>query len=159
MRNMLVPVGAALMIGVIFGGLRLDLGQSSIPVPMPRPAAATPADTVAYREVGRASWYGPGFHGRETASGEIFNQHELTAAHRRLPLGTRITVTNLENGKSVRVSVNDRGPYIHGRVLDLSKAAARRLDMVSDGVVRVRIEATHQELAAAEDGRDTSRLN
>jgi rare lipoprotein A len=104
---------------------------------------------VAYREVGRASWYGPGFHGRRTASGERFDQNRLTAAHRKLPLGTRVTVTNLANGRSVRVEINDRGPYIRGRMLDLSKAAARRLGMVRDGVVRVRIEATRLRRAAA----------
>jgi rare lipoprotein A (peptidoglycan hydrolase) len=159
MRGTWILFGAAFAAGIAFGGLRLDLERPSVPVPMPRPEAATVPDRVGYREVGRASWYGPGFQGRETASGEVFDQNRLTAAHRRLPLGTRITVTNLENGKSVRVAVNDRGPYVHGRVLDLSKAAARRLGMVTDGVVRVRIEATRQELAAVDNGRRRGSLN
>jgi rare lipoprotein A len=101
----------------------------------------------AFRQVGVASWYGPGFHGRRTASGERFDQNDLTAAHRKLPLGTEVRVTNLENGRSITVEINDRGPYVKGRVIDLSKAAARRLGMVEDGVAEVRIEATPSQLA------------
>jgi rare lipoprotein A len=121
------------------------------------PAAATQADLVrarqdeaAFRQVGVASWYGPGFHGRKTASGERFDQNDLTAAHRKLPLGSEVKVTNLANGRSVTVAINDRGPYAKGRVLDLSKAAARKLGMVEDGVAKVRIEATRRQLAAPE---------
>jgi rare lipoprotein A len=102
---------------------------------------------LAFRQVGVASWYGPGFHGRRTASGERFDQNDLTAAHRKLPLGTEVRVTNLENGRSITVEINDRGPYVKGRVIDLSKAAARRLGMVEDGVAEVRIEATPSQLA------------
>ncbi len=105
---------------------------------------------AAFRQVGMASWYGPGFHGRKTASGERFDQNDLTAAHRKLPLGTEITVTNLENGSSIVVEVNDRGPYAKGRVLDLSKAAARKLGMVESGVAKVRIEATPRQLTSAD---------
>jgi rare lipoprotein A len=123
-----------LVIGAPGAETRQEAGNP--PLPMARP------DDAAYRQVGKASWYGPRFHGKTTASGERFDQNKLTAAHRELPLGTRITVTNLENGKTVRVEINDRGPYKRGRVLDLSKAAARRLGMVDDGVVQVRIEAT-----------------
>ncbi|HPE73140.1 MAG TPA: septal ring lytic transglycosylase RlpA family protein [Candidatus Competibacter sp.] len=90
------------------------------------------------KQVGKASWYGPRFHGKKTASGKRFNQHALTAAHRRLPLGTRVKVTNLKNGKTVKVKINDRGPYHDGRIIDLSRAAAERLSM--DGVTRVSIE-------------------
>jgi rare lipoprotein A len=90
-------------------------------------------------QVGRASWYGPGFHGKKTASGECFNQNRLTAAHPRLPLGTKARVTNLGNGKAVEVTINDRGPHGGGRIIDLSRAAARRLAM--GGTARVRIEA------------------
>lgn len=103
----------------------------------------------AFHQVGMASWYGPGFHGRKTASGERFNQNRLTAAHRKLPLGSEVKVTNLENGRSITVEINDRGPYKKGRVLDLSKAAAKKLGMVEDGVAKVRIEATRQQLANA----------
>lgn len=103
----------------------------------------------AFRQVGMASWYGPGFHGRQTASGERFDQNDLTAAHRKLPLGSEVKVTNLENGRSITVEINDRGPYAKGRVIDLSRAAARKLDMVHDGTAKVRIEATPQQLDLA----------
>jgi len=92
------------------------------------------------RKMGRASWYGPRFHGKKTAAGERFNQHHLTAAHRRLPLGTQVEVTNLKNGRKVRVRINDRGPYVKGRVIDLSRAAAQRLGMLASGTTPVRIE-------------------
>ena len=91
-------------------------------------------------QVGLASWYGEYHHGLPTASGEVFDMAQLTAAHRTLPLGTRLRVTNLENGRIVRVRVNDRGPYVDGRVLDLSHGAARVLDMVERGVVPVRLD-------------------
>lgn len=89
---------------------------------------------------GRASWYGGGFHGRPTASGAPFNQHALTAAHRSLPFGTELRVTNLRNGEQVEVTVTDRGPYSRGRILDLSRGAAAELGMLERGVSRVRIE-------------------
>jgi rare lipoprotein A (peptidoglycan hydrolase) len=93
------------------------------------------------KEVGEASWYGPGFHGKETANGETFNQNNMTAAHPSLPLGTKAEVTNLENGKKVEVRINDRGPYVQERVIDVSRAAAKRLDMEEDGTTEVRIES------------------
>jgi rare lipoprotein A len=89
--------------------------------------------------VGQASWYGSEFHGLETASGATFDMNAMTAAHRTLPLGTRVLVRNLRNDRSVVVEINDRGPYIHGRDIDLSYGAARALGMVSPGVVRVEI--------------------
>ncbi len=92
-------------------------------------------------EEGIASWYGPGFHGKLTANGETYNQNAMTAAHKLLPLGTRVKVTNLENGKSVVLNVNDRGPFLHDRVIDVSKRAAQRLDMYDQGTARVRIVA------------------
>ena len=92
---------------------------------------------------GVASWYGDDFHGRQTASGEVYDMFEMTAAHLMLPLGTVIKVTNLLNGRSVRVRVNDRGPYVKGRILDLSYAAAKRLGMLGAGTTRVRIEIIH----------------
>ncbi len=103
-------------------------------------AEAQRAQVPAYVQQGVASWYGPGFHGRRTASGERFNQHDLTAAHKKLPLGTRVVVTNLRNGKSVEVEINDRGPYVRGRILDLSRAAAEQIDMKHSGVTPVRLE-------------------
>ncbi|MBN8706398.1 MAG: septal ring lytic transglycosylase RlpA family protein [Bacteroidetes bacterium] len=89
---------------------------------------------------GVASFYGPKFHGRQTASGEIFDMYQFTAAHRQFPFGTRLKVTNLDNGKSVIVRVNDRGPFVKSRVLDLSYAAAKDIDMVTSGVAKVKIE-------------------
>ncbi len=89
---------------------------------------------------GMASWYGPGFHGRRTANGERFNQNSLTAAHRSLPFGTKVRVTNMNNGRSVIVRINDRGPYAGRRIIDLSAAAARVLGMVGSGVAPVRLE-------------------
>lgn len=91
------------------------------------------------KQVGKASWYGPGFHGRKTASGQPFDQYQLTAAHPRLPLGTRARVTNLHNGKAVEVTINDRGPHGGGRIIDVSRAAAQRLAM--RGTVLVSIES------------------
>lgn len=91
-------------------------------------------------QTGIASWYGPGFHGRPTASGVIYNQNELTAAHQTLPLGTRVMVTNLHNGRSIEVAVTDRGPFAKGRIIDLSYAAAQTLGMIGPGTIPVRIE-------------------
>jgi rare lipoprotein A len=91
-------------------------------------------------ERGDASYYAQDFHGRKTASGEPFDMHELTAAHRTLPMGTRVRVTNLENGRDVVVRINDRGPFKRGRVIDVSYEAARKLDMVASGVAPVKVE-------------------
>jgi len=89
---------------------------------------------------GVASWYGPGFHGNATSSGEVYDQNEMTAAHQSLPLGTRLAVTNLDNGRSVEVRVNDRGPFAKSRVIDLSYAAASAIEMIGPGTARVRIQ-------------------
>jgi 3D (Asp-Asp-Asp) domain-containing protein len=97
------------------------------------------------RQAGLASWYGPGFYGRHTASGTVYTGARLTAAHRSLPFGTLVRVTNLENGRRVVVVIDDRGPFIRGRVIDLSVAAAQRLGMVRDGVVPVRIKVVRWE--------------
>jgi rare lipoprotein A (peptidoglycan hydrolase) len=98
------------------------------------------ATKPVHKEVGEASWYGPGFQGQETANGETFNQKEMTAAHPSLPMGTKAKVTNLENNKKVEVRINDRGPYAENRVIDLSGAAAKKLDMKGDGTTQVKIE-------------------
>ena len=88
---------------------------------------------------GQASWYGPGFHGRLTANGERYNQNALTAAHKYLRFGTRVRVTNLNNGRSVILRINDRGPYAGGRVIDVSAAAAQTLGMIHSGVAPVKV--------------------
>ena len=89
---------------------------------------------------GNASWYGPKFAGKPTSNGELFNPEALTAAHPDLPFNTLVKVTNIKNGKTVIVRINDRGPFVKGRIIDLSQAAARSIDMTTDGVVRVRLE-------------------
>jgi rare lipoprotein A len=94
-----------------------------------------------FTEVGVASWYGPGFHGKKTANGERYNQNAMTAAHKLLPFNTSIRVTNLANGRSAVVRVNDRGPFVAGRIIDLSRRAAEELDIVRPGTARVRLEA------------------
>ncbi|MGH7831090.1 MAG: septal ring lytic transglycosylase RlpA family protein [Candidatus Binatia bacterium] len=99
-----------------------------------------PPSGVGVTQTGIASWYGPGFHGRPTASGAIYDQHELTAAHQTLPLGTRVMVTNLDNGRSIEVAINDRGPFAKGRIIDLSYAAAQTLGMIGRGTIPVRVE-------------------
>lgn len=91
-------------------------------------------------QLGVASWYGPGFHGRRTASGEVYDQDALTAAHPSLPFGTRVRVTNLDNGRAVEVRINDRGPFVGGRAIDLSRAGARVIGLIGPGIGRVRIE-------------------
>ncbi|MEW6615208.1 MAG: septal ring lytic transglycosylase RlpA family protein [Thermodesulfobacteriota bacterium] len=98
----------------------------------------------SYREVeiGVGSWYGSDFHGKPTSSGEIYNMHDLTAAHKTLPLGTYAMVTNMDNRRAVEVKINDRGPFIEGRIIDLSFAAAKALDMVDCGIAIVRVEVT-----------------
>ena len=97
-----------------------------------------------HTERGMASWYGKPFHGRPTASGAIYDMHGLTAAHKELPLGTVIDVVNLDNGREVRVEVNDRGPFIRGRILDLSMGAARKLGMIEKGLARVEIRVVER---------------
>jgi rare lipoprotein A len=91
-------------------------------------------------EVGIASWYGPGFHGRKTASGILYDQNLMVAAHKTLPFGTVLRVTNLENGRQVEVCVVDRGPYVKGRIIDLSASAARALEMKHRGTAHVKLE-------------------
>jgi len=98
------------------------------------------ASAQELRQYGNASWYGGSLHGRKTASGEYYDMHEFTGAHRDLPFGTLIKVRNLRNGKEVVVRVNDRGPFVKSRIIDLSRAAASVLGIVSRGTARVSIE-------------------
>lgn len=116
-------------LGLVFG--------CSVPqgkVRLPESAAARLSQT------GIASWYGPGFHGKATASGAIYDQNDFTAAHQTLPLGTHVRVTNLENGSSIEVLINDRGPFAKGRIIDLSHSAAHKIDMIGPGTARVRLD-------------------
>ncbi len=109
----------------------------------------SPEKVPSFRQVGEASWYGPNFHGKTTASGEKYNMLQMTAAHRTLPFHTLVRVTNLENGRSVVVRINDRGPFLKGRILDLSYKAARELGATRAGVIRVRIEVVGKAPPAA----------
>jgi rare lipoprotein A len=105
------------------------------------PAPATAGDATSFdAKIVHASWYGEAFARRPTASGQLFDPNKLTGAHRTLPMGTRLRVTNLHNGRTVMVTINDRGPYVRPRELDLSYGAARVLGMIRRGVARVRIE-------------------
>lgn len=103
----------------------------------------TDGPQLASSRIGYASWYGPGFHGKQTANGERYNQWATTAAHPSLPFGTRVRVTNLSNGRSTVVRINDRGPYYGGRVIDLSRSAADHLGMTSAGVARVKLQVVN----------------
>ena len=131
----------------------------------PRYAAPPWPPAAGDAEVGLASWYGRDFHGRRTSSGEIYDMYQMTAAHRTLPLGTRVEVIHLETGRSIQVRVNDRGPFIAGRVIDLSYGAARVLGMVGQGVAPVRVRTIAAAVApttaarvAAVPGRFTMQL-
>lgn len=106
--------------------------------------------------VGVASWYGPGFSGKKTASGDIFDETKLTAAHKSLPLGSKAKVTHLGNGKSVEVLINDRGPFVEGRMIDLSRSAAKALGMIDNGTAKVQVELL-QEAVIAENAQNVSR--
>ncbi|HSH41911.1 MAG TPA: septal ring lytic transglycosylase RlpA family protein [Arenicellales bacterium] len=148
----------------------------SIPEPVPReePRSRTgndpyvalgrryePMDAAdSYRETGTASWYGKRFHGKRTSSGEKYDMYKMTAAHRTLPLPSYVRVTNLDNGNSIIVRVNDRGPFLHDRLIDLSYAAAHRLGIIATGTGRVRVETVtgagpRNELARADTGSTT----
>ena len=100
----------------------------------------TPKHNPDYDRTGEASWYGPKFNGKPTATGEKFNMNDLTAAHRTLPLNSMVFVTNKENGRTLMVRVNDRGPFAHGRIIDLSKASAEALGITTQGVAQVRVQ-------------------
>lgn len=132
-------VVAALSLAVSVSVLIL-LGR--LPVPSSKP------DTITWyarhlTQAGIASWYGPRFHGRRTASGEVFNQNKMTAAHRTLRFGTIVVVTKA-NGRWVEVRINDRGPFIRGRIIDLSRAAAAELGIKNAGLAEVRVQAVHR---------------
>ena len=142
---------AALACAMLFGCAQPERAPEPAP---PTPAPPTPApivpappappssgDTaISTQQRGRISMYGNDFAGRKTASGEPFDPTALTMAHRTLPFGTRVRVTNLENQRSVEVVVNDRGPFVSGRIADLSEAAARRIGMIADGVVEALLD-------------------
>jgi len=117
----------------------------------------TPHEDYEYEQVGMASWYGPKFHGKSTANGERFDQNALTAAHRTLPMPSLVRVTNLENGRTVDLRVNDRGPFANDRILDVSKKAADLLGFRRQGTARVRVVILSDESLAMRDGLEPPR--
>ena len=129
-------LAAALSVVVLVTGCASARPRDTMTRP---PIATTPPREQDAALMGNASWYGKPHQGRKTASGESFDMNALTAAHRTLPFGTRVQVTNLRNGRTVEVRINDRGPQVPDRIIDLSYAAARALGAVGDGVFRVRI--------------------
>jgi rare lipoprotein A len=114
------------------------------------PEAAAPQQPPSIQEEGDASYYGPGLYGHRTASGEVLRTGTLTAAHRTLPFGTCVRVTVVESGRTVEVRINDRGPYVTGRILDVSEAAAQALGMLGKGVTRVRLTVCERAAAPSE---------
>jgi rare lipoprotein A len=149
-RRLLLQVGSPRIMGVLaiaviaWGGcLAKDADDSK--------SKANGSGAAAQKQVGTASWYGPGFQGKETASGETFKQGAMTAASKNLPLGSKAAVTNLNNGKKVVVKINDRGPYVDGRVIDLSRGAAAKLGMVERGTAKVKVIAKKPSHGSAKD--------
>jgi len=146
-----VYLTGALACAMLFGCAQMErapepASPSPAPVPPPTPVPSRPVpkssgdSAINAQQRGRISIYGNAFAGKKTASGALFDPMAFTMAHRTLPFGTRVRVTNLENQRSVEVVVNDRGPFVSGRIADLSEAAARRLGMVADGVVEALLD-------------------
>lgn len=151
MRNVAFIFILLSLVGCNFG---VPLGQRGEPVSMEKSKYGNPKSYVVFgkqyhvmdsaagfTQRGMASWYGPDFHGKSTSSGESYNMHAMTAAHKTLPIPVMVRVKNLDNGKTVVVRVNDRGPFAKGRIIDLSYAAAKKLDMIGPGTARVEITA------------------
>lgn len=131
----------ALLICFLLGIVVACAPKREVRIPPPKIPPAVPGV-----EYGWASWYGDKFHGRRTSSGEVYNMYQLTAAHRTLPMGTNVMVTHVDSGNSAMVTINDRGPFVRGRIIDLSYAAARSLKMVEEGVAWVRVEVLDKTL-------------
>jgi rare lipoprotein A len=132
----LMPAGLVLRLIAVWGLAVLAGCATAVPRPADHPAGYP----LGFQEEGWASWYGPGFHGNKTASGERFDMHQMTAAHRTLPFGSIVRVRSRTTGRRVTVRINDRGPFARGRVLDLSRAAAVALGMTGPGTDRVDLE-------------------
>lgn len=150
-RRPAVVLGLAAALAMLLPGCAAPIAEIPAPVvAAPQVKEEVPAASAPKLEqVGNASWYGSDQDGKETASGETFDQRKLTAAHRTLPLGSKAVVTNLSTGKSVEVTINDRGPYAKGRKIDLSSAAADQIGMTKKGVAKVKIEAKPRRPATA----------
>jgi rare lipoprotein A (peptidoglycan hydrolase) len=150
MRKTQAPWRAIIAIAIMTGIAGCSTYRAPAPA-VPPPAAIAPARGTI---IGVASWYGPGFNGHRTSSGEIYNQEDLTAASTLYPLGSRVMVTNLSNDRAVEVRINDHGPYVKGRKIDLSKKAARMVGMIGPGTAPVRIDL----LSAPASGRSAANL-
>jgi rare lipoprotein A len=158
-----VIIIALIVLGALWIAPRISRQEPSLPAPIPAPAEPATKEAVPLQQhpnpapevkqaamklkamKGRASFYGGYFHGRPTASGERYDQNSLTAAHRSLPMGTRVKVKNLRNGREVVVRINNRGPYVKGRIIDLSSRAAKDLRMTAAGVVPVEVTVIPKE--------------
>ena len=142
----------AFLVALSCGAALWLAGCAGPPRKMP-PARAFERDPVTV-EFGQASWYGPGFHGRRTANGERYNQWDWSAAHKTLPLGTYVRVVREDNGREVILQINDRGPYVAGRIIDVSKRGAEELNMIRRGVAPVRVEELQLKDAWRDDFSD-----
>lgn len=152
-------IGAA-MLPLLLGACALiDRKETRAPpvVALQAKETAPAPEGTKVEQVGDASWYGPGLHGKETASGETFDQNKLTAASKTLPLGSKAVVTNVATGKSVEVTINDRGPYAKGRKIDLSRAAAQQIGMTKKGVAKVKIQSTTRRKPTGKKGSRRAR--
>ncbi len=127
---------------LLFSGIILFFSACSSAPEKPAPTSPPPGQKLelGFYQKGVASWYGHPFHGQATASGEIYDMNGLTAAHKQLPLGTRVLVTNLENQRQIEVIINDRGPFVKNRIIDLSKKAAQQLNVIGNGTAMVRLD-------------------
>jgi rare lipoprotein A len=143
--------GLAIVLSVVSLGAaqRPNSSESANRPNVARPAVRKKAESSKPYQVGTASWYGSYFHGRATASGEPYNMYDLTAAHRSLPLGSWVRVTNLRNGRAVIVRINDRGPYVAPRIIDVSYSVARILEFKSQGLQRVRLDVVQPSTTMA----------
>lgn len=158
MRPWLIRAMGALASGVVLAVFLYSCASRLAPQPVAPaapPVLAQPIQPIAaptpVSHTAKASWYGPGLAGQKTTSGEPYNPEALTAASKTLPLGSVVKVTNPENGKSVKVRINDRGPFVPGRSLDLSKRAAERIGIVHRGVARVKVSKSPATPASAQD--------
>jgi rare lipoprotein A len=149
-KLMLIFVAACFTAGCAHRHPRASRPAPPPPTSAPVPSTRAPAAPLKMIEEGIASWYGVPYHGRRSSNGEIYDMHKLTAAHRTLPFDTVVRVTNLKNRRQTQVRITDRGPFVEGRIIDLSLAAAREIEMVADGIARVRLELISSPALPAE---------
>ncbi len=154
-RQLVALLIAALVLAASGGGCGRRKGGVRAGARAPRPPRPAEVRPVGHVERGYASWYGNPYHGRATSSGEIYDMHRMTAAHRTLAFGTEVEVKNMENGEKTRVRINDRGPFIDGRIIDLSLTAAKAIHLVGPGtaLVEMKVVSVPEHVAAAAAGR------